>query len=133
MTKQSPLELWEHAQYVLCLGNVPLGCFELSLVTGMCGPCAWWQVAAYQLGQLLPPEQRPLPMALIRIADSSTNVVPNGGAHLSPAPACCMLTLDDPVQGDWRFQACEVAQTVILPCAQAPAGAAQRASPQPQR
>lgn len=38
------------------------------------------QVAAYQLGQLLPLDQRPLPMALIRIADSSTDVVPNGGA-----------------------------------------------------
>jgi hypothetical protein len=42
------------------------------------------KVAAYQLGQLLPPEQRPLPMALIRIADSSTNVVPNGGARTLP-------------------------------------------------
>ena len=37
------------------------------------------QVAAYQLGLLLPKEQQPLPMGLFRIGDSSSNVVPNGG------------------------------------------------------
>ena len=37
------------------------------------------QVAAYQLGLLLPKEQQPLPMSLFRIGDSSSHIVPNGG------------------------------------------------------
>ena len=37
------------------------------------------QAAAYQLGLLLPPSQRPFPLDLIKVAASSSAVVPNGG------------------------------------------------------
>ncbi len=47
---------------------------------------AYIQVASYELGKLLPEEQRPLPMHLLRIGDSRSDLVPNGG-KLHP-PAC---------------------------------------------
>lgn len=37
------------------------------------------QVAVHALSQLLPPEQRPLPLELVKVAASSSDVVPNGG------------------------------------------------------
>ena len=37
------------------------------------------QIASFELGQLLPEEQRPLPLGLMRIGDSRSDVVPNGG------------------------------------------------------
>lgn len=37
------------------------------------------QIASYELGKLLPEEQRPLPLGLMRIGDSRSDVVPNGG------------------------------------------------------
>ena len=39
------------------------------------------QIASYELGQLLPKEQQPLPLDLLRIGDSRSDVVPNGGAQ----------------------------------------------------
>ncbi|BDA47143.1 Xanthine dehydrogenase/oxidase [Coccomyxa sp. Obi] len=41
------------------------------------------QVASYELGKLLPEEQRPLPMHLLRIGDSRSDLVPNGGPSWS--------------------------------------------------
>lgn len=42
------------------------------------------QIASYELGQLLPAGQRPLPLDLLRIGDSRSDVVPNGGtSHTS--------------------------------------------------
>ena len=37
------------------------------------------QIASYELGKLLPESQRPLPLDLMRIGDSRSDVVPNGG------------------------------------------------------
>ena len=37
------------------------------------------QIASYELGKLLPEDQRPLPLDLMRIGDSRSDVVPNGG------------------------------------------------------
>ena len=37
------------------------------------------QIASYELGKLLPERQRPLPLDLLRIGDSRSDVVPNGG------------------------------------------------------
>lgn len=45
------------------------------------------QVASYELGKLLPENQRPLPMDLLRIGDSRSDIVPNSGdvpSHPSP-------------------------------------------------
>ena len=42
------------------------------------------QVAAYQLGLLLPKEQQPLPMRLFRVGDTSSHIVPNGGEGTDP-------------------------------------------------
>ena len=39
------------------------------------------QIASYELGQLLPKEQQPLPLDLLRTGDSRSDVVPNGGAQ----------------------------------------------------
>jgi hypothetical protein len=41
--------------------------------------CAAAQIASYELGKLLPEDQRPLPMDLLRIGDSRSDIVPNGG------------------------------------------------------
>ena len=38
------------------------------------------QMAAYELGLILPEEQRPLSMDLIRINDTRSDIVPNAGA-----------------------------------------------------
>ena len=40
------------------------------------------QIASYELGKLLPENQRPLPLDLVRIGDSRSDVVPNGGEAL---------------------------------------------------
>ncbi len=46
----------------------------------LCGcVAALLQVAVHALSQLLPREQRPLPLELIKVAASSSDVVPNGG------------------------------------------------------
>ncbi len=42
------------------------------------------QIASYELGKLLPEDQRPLPLDLMRIGDSRSDVVPNGGTALIP-------------------------------------------------
>ena len=42
------------------------------------------QMAAFELGQLLPEEQRPLPLQLIRINDTRTDIVPNAGETFPP-------------------------------------------------
>ncbi|EIE21740.1 molybdenum cofactor-binding domain-containing protein [Coccomyxa subellipsoidea C-169] len=41
------------------------------------------QIASYELGKLLPKDQRPLPMELLRIGDSRSDIVPNGGPSWS--------------------------------------------------
>jgi CO/xanthine dehydrogenase Mo-binding subunit len=41
------------------------------------------QAAAAALSQLLPEEQRPLPLSLVRLAASSSSVVPGGGPSWS--------------------------------------------------
>ena len=48
------------------------------------------QIAAYQLGLLLPKDQQPLPMSLLRIADSSSNTVPNGGKRSNSLMMCLL-------------------------------------------
>ena len=43
----------------------------------------WGQIAAYELGLLLPEDQRPLPLDLIYINDSRSDIAPNAGAFLA--------------------------------------------------
>lgn len=43
--------------------------------------CEDAQMAAYELGQLLPEDQRPLPLDFVRINDTRTDIVPNAGMH----------------------------------------------------
>ena len=50
------------------------------------------QIASYELGKLLPKDQRPLPLDLMRIGDSRSDVVPNGGRlsqQLPQLPQSC--------------------------------------------
>ena len=44
------------------------------------------QIASYELGKLLPEDQRPLPLDLLRIGDSRSDVVPNGGGSQTFQP-----------------------------------------------
>lgn len=44
------------------------------------------QIASYELGKLLPESQRPLPLDLMRIGDSRSDVVPNGGRKDAAQP-----------------------------------------------
>lgn len=59
--------------------------------------CLWCapQMAAYELGLLLPEDQRPLPMDLIHINDTRSDIVPNAGAMVTPSGplicCCCVL------------------------------------------
>ena len=49
------------------------------------------QSAAYQLGLILPPSQRPFPLDLIKVAASSSAVVPNAGPTWAStgSEGCC--------------------------------------------
>lgn len=58
------------------------------------------QMAAYELGQLLPEDQRPLSMDFIRINDTRSDIVPNAGVllFLLPDSIACKAAMS-PDQG----------------------------------
>ena len=51
------------------------------------------QVAVYELSKLLPENLRPLPLDLVRINDSRSDIVPNAGEP--PQHLCLLCILQD--------------------------------------